>query len=81
MSVIEIWNIVFRNLTLKRVEKRKLSKELPRVKTLIQVQALERFACVLQGTNKPNFETDPIFSIIQAIEDMTPYKVSWSKRI
>ncbi len=67
---IEIWNIVFSqfNANPGKLERAKYP-ELPQ-KNIDTGAGLERFACVLQGT-ETNFETDLFLPIIKHIEDLS----------
>ncbi|HKL60880.1 MAG TPA: alanine--tRNA ligase [Acholeplasma sp.] len=69
---IEIWNIVFSQYNAKPGIPRNEYKELPN-KNIDTGAGLERFACVLQGTNT-NFETDLFLPIINKIETMSGVK-------
>jgi len=69
---IEIWNIVFSQFNSEIGKKRSEYKELPS-KNIDTGAGLERFACIIQGTNT-NFETDLFFPIIQDVEKMSNHK-------
>lgn len=70
---IEIWNIVFSQYNAQEGVERKDYKELPH-KNIDTGAGLERFACILQGTDT-NFETDLFMPIIRATEKLSkvPY--------
>ncbi len=61
---IEIWNIVFSQYNAQEGVARKDYKELPH-KNIDTGGGLERFACIMQGT-ETNFETDLFYPIIEA---------------
>jgi alanyl-tRNA synthetase len=63
---IEIWNVVFSQYNATENVSRDNYKELPN-KNIDTGAGLERFACVLQGT-QTNFETDLFLPIIKHIE-------------
>lgn len=66
---IEIWNIVFSQYNCEPgVLPRSQYKELPS-KNIDTGAGLERFACILQGT-ETNFETDLFTPLIQAVKDL-----------
>lgn len=69
---IEIWNIVFSMYNAKDGLKRIDYPELPN-KNIDTGAGLERFACVIQGT-ETNFETDLFLPIIQVIESLSGVK-------
>lgn len=69
---IEIWNIVFSQFNAKEGVDRASYKELPN-KNIDTGGGLERFACVIQGT-ETNFETDLFYPIIKHIEYLTSVK-------
>lgn len=66
---IEIWNIVFSQFNAVSGKKRSEYKELPS-KNIDTGAGLERFACVMQGTES-NFETDLFWPIIEEVEKMS----------
>lgn len=70
---IEIWNIVFSQYNAQEGVERKDYKELPH-KNIDTGAGLERFACILQGT-ETNFETDLFMPIIRETEKLSkvPY--------
>ncbi len=70
---IEIWNIVFSQYNAQEGVERKDYKELPH-KNIDTGAGLERFACILQGT-ETNFETDLFMPIIRETETLSkvPY--------
>lgn len=63
---IEIWNIVFSQFCSVCGVCREDYKELP-CKNIDTGAGLERFACILQGTNT-NFETDLFYPVIEEVE-------------
>ena len=69
---VEIWNIVFSQFNSEPGKKREEYKELPS-KNIDTGAGLERFACVIQGTDT-NFETDLFFPYIQMTEKLTGHK-------
>lgn len=71
---IEIWNIVFSQYNAQEGVARKDYKELPH-KNIDTGGGLERFACIMQGT-ETNFETDLFLPIIKETEKLTkvPYE-------
>jgi alanyl-tRNA synthetase len=71
---IEIWNIVFSQFNSVAGVKREDYKELPS-KNIDTGAGLERFACVLQGTDT-NFETDLFYPFIKEVEKYTGKKYS-----
>ena len=71
---IEIWNIVFSQFNSVEGVDRKNYKELPN-KNIDTGAGLERFACILQGTDT-NFETDLFWPIILEIEKLSHHKYS-----
>ncbi len=66
---IEIWNIVFSQFNADPKVKRSEYNELPN-KNIDTGAGLERFACILQGTDT-NFETDLHFPVIQKLEQLS----------
>lgn len=68
---IEIWNIVFSQYNAVEGVDRKDYKELPN-KNIDTGGGLERFACIMQGT-ETNFETDLFMPIIKAAEKLAKY--------
>lgn len=69
---IEIWNIVFSQYNSKEGLKRSEYPELPQ-KNIDTGGGLERFACVLQGT-ETNFGTDLFLPIIKKVEKFAKLK-------
>jgi alanyl-tRNA synthetase len=71
---IEIWNIVFSQYNAETGVKREDYKELPS-KNIDTGAGLERFACVLQGTDT-NFETDLFWPYIEQVMKLSgkPYE-------
>ncbi|WP_162140099.1 alanine--tRNA ligase [Haploplasma axanthum] len=69
---IEIWNIVFSQFNSKAGLERHDYPELPN-KNIDTGAGLERFACVIQGT-ETNFETDLFFPIIKKVQELTGVK-------
>ncbi len=74
---IEIWNIVFSQFNSEPGKKREEYKELPS-KNIDTGAGLERFACVIQGTDS-NFETDLFWPIITKVEELTDKKYTDNK--
>jgi alanyl-tRNA synthetase len=64
---IEIWNIVFSQYNSETGKKRSEYKELPS-KNIDTGAGLERFACIMQGTNT-NFETDLFWRMIEQVQN------------
>ncbi len=69
---IEIWNIVFSQFNSEQGKKRNEYKELPS-KNIDTGAGLERFVCVMQGTNT-NFETDLFWPIIEHVCKISGHK-------
>ena len=69
---IEIWNIVFSQYNSVSGVARKDYKELPS-KNIDTGAGLERFACIIQGT-ETNFETDLFWPIISHVEKLSNKK-------
>lgn len=69
---IEIWNIVLSQFNAKSGIPREQYKELPS-KNIDTGAGLERFACILQGT-ETNFETDLFKPILEEIAKLTKVK-------
>jgi alanyl-tRNA synthetase len=69
---VEIWNIVFSQFNSEPGKKREEYKELPS-KNIDTGAGLERFACIIQGTDS-NFETDLFWPVISTVETMTGKK-------
>ena len=69
---VEIWNIVFSQFNSEPGKKREEYKELPS-KNIDTGAGLERFACIIQGTDT-NFETDLFYPYIQRVEQLTGHK-------
>lgn len=69
---IEIWNIVFSQFNSEPGKKRSEYKELPS-KNIDTGAGLERFACIIQGTDT-NFETDLFWPIIEHVESISHKK-------
>ena len=69
---VEIWNIVFSQFNSEPGKKREEYKELPQ-KNIDTGAGLERFACIIQGTDT-NFETDLFYPIIKQVEKITGHK-------
>lgn len=74
---IEIWNIVFSQYNSQIGKKRSEYKELPS-KNIDTGAGLERFACVIQGTES-NFETDLFWPIIEEVEKISGKKYEDNK--
>ncbi|MCQ2802154.1 MAG: alanine--tRNA ligase [Bacilli bacterium] len=74
---IEIWNIVFSQFNAVSGKKRSEYKELPS-KNIDTGAGLERFACVMQGTES-NFETDLFWPIIEEVQKMSGKKYETNK--
>jgi len=66
---IEIWNIVFSQFNSESGKKRSEYKELPS-KNIDTGAGLERFVCVIQGTDT-NFETDLFWPIIEHVQKIS----------
>ena len=69
---VEIWNIVFSQFNSEAGKKRSEYKELPN-KNIDTGAGLERFVCVIQGTDTA-YETDLFFPIIQKTEEISGKK-------
>ncbi len=69
---VELWNIVFSQYNAVSGIPRDKYQELP-AKNIDTGAGLERFCCILQGT-ETNFETDLFFPIIKKLETLTPFK-------
>jgi len=69
---IEIWNIVFSQYNSETGKERSEYKELPS-KNIDTGAGLERFACIIQGTNT-NFETDLFWPMIESVENLSNKK-------
>ena len=74
---IEIWNIVFSQYNAVSGVKRSDYKELPS-KNIDTGAGLERFACVMQGTQS-NFETDLFWPIIEKTQELSGKKYDDNK--
>ncbi|MFA6675422.1 MAG: alanine--tRNA ligase [Bacilli bacterium] len=74
---VEIWNIVFSQYNSEPGKSRSEYKELPS-KNIDTGAGLERFACVIQGTDS-NFETDLFWPIIQKVEVMSHHQYEDNK--
>ncbi|MCR4911869.1 MAG: alanine--tRNA ligase [Bacilli bacterium] len=74
---IEIWNIVFSQFNAEPGKPRSEYKELPS-KNIDTGAGLERFACVMQGTES-NFETDLFWPIIEKVQEMSGKKYEENK--
>lgn len=69
---IEIWNIVFSQFNSVAGVKREDYKELPS-KNIDTGAGLERFCCIIQGT-ETNFETDLFWPIIEKVQEYSGHK-------
>ena len=74
---VEIWNIVFSQFNSEPGKKREEYKELPS-KNIDTGAGLERFACIIQGTDS-NFETDLFWPVINQVEKITGKKYEDNK--
>ena len=74
---VEIWNIVFSQFNSEPGKKREDYKELPS-KNIDTGAGLERFACIIQGTDS-NFETDLFWPVIEQVEKITGKKYEDNK--
>ena len=74
---VEIWNIVFSQFNSEPGKKREEYKELPS-KNIDTGAGLERFACIIQGTDS-NFETDLFWPVIEMTQKLTGKKYEDNK--
>ena len=75
---VEIWNIVFSQFNSEAGKKRSEYKELPN-KNIDTGAGLERFTCVIQGTDTA-YETDLFWPIIEKVESLCNKKYSDNPR-